>query len=80
MREVPSDKSLHNPLREGTHNLPGLAVPAQGDDSGIDEPVEVKEPDHVTEAPLGERSGLLVLAQAAVGLVGLACGDFARAL
>ena len=72
-----SHKPLHDPLRQRAHNLPRLAIPAKGDDSGIDEAVEVKEADHVAEAPLGERSGLLVLAQAAVGLVGLASGDLA---
>ena len=72
-----SYKPLHNPLRQGAHNFPGLAVPAKGDDSGVDKAIEVKEADHVAEPPLGERSGLLHLAQAAVGFVGLVCGDLA---
>jgi len=48
-----SDKPLHNPVWERAHDFPGLTVPAQGDDAGIDKAVEVKEADHVAEAPLG---------------------------
>jgi len=35
---------------------------------------------YIAEAALGQGSGFLLLAQAAVGLVGLACRDFARTL
>ena len=56
------NKPFNDSLWQRAHDFPRLPVPAQGHNAGIDKPVEVEEADHVAEAPLGERSGFLLLA------------------
>jgi hypothetical protein len=72
---LPVDQTSPFTTLSGRELMISLVLPlsAKGDDSGIDEPVEVEEADHVAEPPLSECSGLLLLTQAAVGLVGLVC-------
>ena len=46
-------KTIHNTIRQWTHDLPGLTVTTHGDHLRIDQPVKVQETDHVAKSPPG---------------------------